>query len=230
MSAPRCSFQVWDPKTDARDRTHIMPVITPAYPSMNSAYNVSPPTLRVMLREFQRGFQVVMGIAKGQRPWSHLFDEFDFFARYAAKRACVGGAHWPPHHRHASTRCFHASFRSYLQVEVVAATPSELREWLAWCKSRVRHLAFAIDAPGKSVAEQTKNILERTERLLAEAGSDKTKILSATIWLSDVSTFDEMNAVWDAWVAPGCAPGRATVESKLAAPQFTVEIAVIAAV
>ena len=88
----------------------------------------------------------------------------------------------------------------------------------------------AIDAPGKSVAEQTKNILERTERLLAEAGSDKTKILSATIWLSDVSTFDEMNAVWDAWVAPGCAPGRATVESKLAAPQFTVEIAVIAAV
>lgn len=87
----------------------------------------------------------------------------------------------------------------------------------------------ALDAKGASVADQTKNILDRLDTLLAEAGTDKTKILSATIWLSDISTFNEMNAVWDAWVPTGHAPCRACVESKLAAPDFTVEIGVIAA-
>ena len=66
-------------------------------------------------------------------------------------------------------------------------------------------------------------------RLLGEAGSDKTKILSTTIYLADVGTFAEMNAVWDAWVPAGHAPARATVEAKLAAPAYTVEIACIAA-
>ena len=84
-------------------------------------------------------------------------------------------------------------------------------------------------AKGKSVTDQTKEILARIERLLAEAGSDKTKILSATIYLADIATFEEMNAVWDAWVASGHAPGRAAVEAKLAAPVYTVEIACIAA-
>lgn len=87
----------------------------------------------------------------------------------------------------------------------------------------------ALDAPGKSVAEQTTAILGRIDKLLAEAGTDKSKLLSATIWLVDMSKFGEMNEVWDAWVAPGAAPARATVESKLAAPQFAVEIGVIAA-
>lgn len=84
-------------------------------------------------------------------------------------------------------------------------------------------------AGGGSVAEQTKDILARIEELLAEAGSDKTKLLSATIWITDMTTFNEMNGVWDAWVAPGAAPARACVEAKLAAPQFNVEIAVVAA-
>ena len=84
-------------------------------------------------------------------------------------------------------------------------------------------------APGGSVADQTRDILASIDRLLAEAGSDKTKILSATIWLVDIGSFAEMNGVWDAWVAPGHAPARACVESKLAAPQFTVEIGIVAA-
>jgi len=84
-------------------------------------------------------------------------------------------------------------------------------------------------APGQSVAEQTRDILAAIDELLAEAGSDKSKLLSATIWLVDMNNFAEMNAVWDAWVAPGHTPGRACVEAKLAAPQYTVEIAVIAA-
>ena len=87
----------------------------------------------------------------------------------------------------------------------------------------------AQDAPGTSVAEQTKDILARIDRLLAEAGSDKSKLLSATIWLADIGTFNEMNGVWDAWIDPDNPPARACVESKLAAPQFTVEIGIVAA-
>jgi enamine deaminase RidA (YjgF/YER057c/UK114 family) len=79
------------------------------------------------------------------------------------------------------------------------------------------------------VAEQTKDILGIIDGLLAEAGTDKTKLLMVNIWLTDMSTFQEMNAVWDAWVPQGNTPARATVEAKLAAPQFKVEIAVIAA-
>ncbi len=85
------------------------------------------------------------------------------------------------------------------------------------------------EAAGKSVAEQTADILGIIDGLLAEAGTDKSKLLMVNIWLSDMSTFAEMNGVWDQWVLPGQTPGRATVEAKLAAPQFTVEIAVIAA-
>ena len=83
---------------------------------------------------------------------------------------------------------------------------------------------------GESIAKQTQNILGQIDTLLSQADTDKTKLLSATIWLSSIEHYDEMNAVWDAWVAPGNAPARACVEAKLAAPQFDVEIAVIAAV
>lgn len=87
----------------------------------------------------------------------------------------------------------------------------------------------AQNAPGASVEEQSKDILATIDKLLAEAGSDKSKILSATIWLSDIRSFNEMNAVWDAWVSPGNTPARACVEANLAATKFTVEIGVIAA-
>ncbi len=88
----------------------------------------------------------------------------------------------------------------------------------------------AQNAGGQSVAAQTTDILATIDRLLAEAGTDKSKLLSATIWLADMGTFQEMNGVWDAWVSPGNTPARATVESpRLAAPAYTVEIGVIAA-
>jgi enamine deaminase RidA (YjgF/YER057c/UK114 family) len=87
----------------------------------------------------------------------------------------------------------------------------------------------AQNAAGRSVAEQTQDVLAEIDRLLAQAGSDKSKLLTAQIWLADISTFDEMNEVWDAWVAPGDPPVRACVEAKLARPQFTVEIMVTAA-
>ncbi|HEY7544307.1 MAG TPA: RidA family protein [Blastocatellia bacterium] len=85
------------------------------------------------------------------------------------------------------------------------------------------------DDPEADVAGQTRQILAKIENLLAEAGTDKSKLISANVWLSDISTFDQMNAVWDAWVAPGQPPARATVESRLAGPQYKVEIMAIAA-
>ena len=84
-------------------------------------------------------------------------------------------------------------------------------------------------APQGSVMEQTQDILAIIDGFLKEADTDKTKLLSANIWLTDISTFAEMNAVWDAWIAPGCAPARATVEAKLAVPTLKVEIMVTAA-
>ena len=84
-------------------------------------------------------------------------------------------------------------------------------------------------AAGGSVTEQTKEILGQIDALLAEAGSDKTKILSAGVFIADIGTFAEMNAVWDGWIPAGHTPARATVESKLAAPHYTVEIGLIAA-
>jgi enamine deaminase RidA (YjgF/YER057c/UK114 family) len=82
---------------------------------------------------------------------------------------------------------------------------------------------------GKSVTEQTKEILSTIDGYLKQAGTDKSNLLSANIWLTDIATFNEMNAVWDAWVSPGNTPARATVEAKLAAPQYKVEIMVTAA-
>ena len=83
--------------------------------------------------------------------------------------------------------------------------------------------------PKADVTGQTEQILAQIDRLLGQAGTDKTRILSANIWLADMKTFAEMNKAWDAWVAKGNTPARATVEAKLAAPEYKVEIACIAA-
>jgi enamine deaminase RidA (YjgF/YER057c/UK114 family) len=81
----------------------------------------------------------------------------------------------------------------------------------------------------EGVAGQTRQVLAEIDRLLASAGSNKTRILTATIYLADIATFAEMNSVWDTWVAKEHPPARATVEAKLAAPAYKVEIQVIAA-
>lgn len=91
------------------------------------------------------------------------------------------------------------------------------------------YLAGQVGAPGTSVAAQTQEILEKIDSLLEQAGSDKTQILSATIWLASMENFAEMNAVWDAWVPEGHAPARATGESALATPEHLVEIIIVAA-
>lgn len=91
------------------------------------------------------------------------------------------------------------------------------------------YLSGQVGSPGQSVTDQTRTILSQIETLLAEAGSAKSHILSATIWLADMSDFGEMNAVWDEWVDGQHAPARATGEAKLATPDYKVEIIVVAA-
>ena len=93
---------------------------------------------------------------------------------------------------------------------------------ILWVAGQVGH-------PGASVADQTRTCLAEVDRILAAAGTDKTRILSAQIWLADIGTFGEMNAVWDTWVPLGHTPARATGEAKLAAPDYKVEVIVTAA-
>lgn len=92
------------------------------------------------------------------------------------------------------------------------------------------YLAGQVGAPGASVTEQTKAVVAEIDRLLKEAGTDKSKILQAIIWLADMKDFAEMNAVWDAWVDPANTPARATGEAALATPDYKVEIIITAAI
>ena len=87
----------------------------------------------------------------------------------------------------------------------------------------------ASNAAGESVTKQTQDVLSIIDGHLKKAGSDKSKLLTATIYLTDMNTFAEMNAVWDGWVSAGNTPARATVEAKLASPKYSVEIMVAAA-
>src|SRR5215212_1254985 len=87
----------------------------------------------------------------------------------------------------------------------------------------------ANQAAGESVTKQMQEVLSIIESHLAKAGSDKSKLLTATIYLTDMTTYAEMNAVWDGWVSSGNTPARATVEARLAAPRYNVEIMVTAA-
>ena len=89
---------------------------------------------------------------------------------------------------------------------------------------------YLADDAKADVKGQTKQILDKIDHFLKEAGTDKSKILSANIWLTDIGTWSQMNEVWDAWVSPGNTPARATVEAKLANPALKVEIMVQCAI
>lgn len=91
------------------------------------------------------------------------------------------------------------------------------------------YLAGQVGHAKDDVTGQTKTCLEQIDALLAEAGSDKTRILQAVIWLADMSDFTDMNAVWDAWVPQGHTPARACGEAKLATPDYLVEFIITAA-
>ncbi|MFZ6742392.1 RidA family protein [Undibacterium sp. JH2W] len=96
--------------------------------------------------------------------------------------------------------------------------------------NKVVYLAGQIpDDASQDIAGQTAQVLAHIDRLLTEAGSDKSRILSCQIFLSDISLIGSMNQVWDAWVAEGNSPPRATVEARLANPDWLIEVVVTAA-
>ena len=92
------------------------------------------------------------------------------------------------------------------------------------------YLAGQIGVPGESAANQTQDILTKIDALLEQSGSNRSHVLSATIWLADMADFEEMNAVWDNWIDREAPPARATGQSRLARPGCKVEIIVVAAV
>jgi enamine deaminase RidA (YjgF/YER057c/UK114 family) len=94
----------------------------------------------------------------------------------------------------------------------------------------VAYLAGQVGTAGAPIKDQTAAVLAEIDRILALCGTDKTRILTAQIWLADIATFSQMNEVWDAWVAPGHTPARWTGEARLATPDYRVEIIVTAAV
>ncbi|XP_020264940.1 nuclear poly(A) polymerase 4-like [Asparagus officinalis] len=110
-------FPVWDPRKNPRDRTHHMPIITPAYPCMNSSYNVSTSTLRVMIEQFQNGNKICEEIELNRTNWSALFEPYHFFE----------------------------SYKNYLQVDIIAADSDDLRVWKGWVESRLRQLTLKIE-------------------------------------------------------------------------------------
>jgi poly(A) polymerase len=110
-------LKVWNPKIYPKDRTHLMPIITPAYPAMNSTYNVSISTLHVLKMEFARGFQISSKIEQEELPWNALFDKCDFFVKYKA----------------------------YVQVEIIANNQEEHRKWEGWIESKLRFLILNLE-------------------------------------------------------------------------------------
>lgn len=91
---------------------------------------------------------------------------------------------------------------------------------------------YLVEVPANldaDITEQTQNLLASIDTLLAQAGSDKSKLLMVTIYLSDMGDYDGMNAVWDSWIPAGCAPARACLEARLANPKYKLEMVLTAA-
>ncbi|XVE58744.1 hypothetical protein DITRI_Ditri04bG0193500 [Diplodiscus trichospermus] len=110
-------LQVWDPRKNPKDRYHLMPIITPAYPCMNSSYNVSASTLRIMTDEFQRGSEICEAMEANEADWDTLFDPYAFFEAY----------------------------KNYLQIDISAENADDLRKWKGWVESRLRQLTLKIE-------------------------------------------------------------------------------------
>jgi len=112
-------YPVWNPKLNPRDGAHLMPIITPVFPEMNSSYNVGEPQLRILRSEFARGVEVSFAVEQGKSSWTQLFWPHDFFWRY----------------------------EHYIQIDVSGRTPDDHRRWFGWCESRLRQLVLCLEQP-----------------------------------------------------------------------------------
>ncbi|XP_038679921.1 nuclear poly(A) polymerase 1-like isoform X2 [Tripterygium wilfordii] len=110
-------LQIWDPRRNPKDRFHLMPIITPAYPCMNSSYNVSSNTLRIMKEEFRRGYEICEAMEANKAEWDTLFEPYSFFDAY----------------------------KNFLQIDICAENADDLRKWKGWVASRLRQLTLKIE-------------------------------------------------------------------------------------
>lgn len=115
----------WDPRRTFKDRQHLMPIITPAYPCMNSSYNVSTSTLRVMMEEFKRGSEICEEIEANKASWDSLSEPFAFFEAY----------------------------KNYLQIDIAAENEEDMMSWKGWVESRIRILTLKIERDTNGVLQ-----------------------------------------------------------------------------
>ncbi|XP_071685795.1 nuclear poly(A) polymerase 1-like isoform X3 [Rutidosis leptorrhynchoides] len=108
---------IWDPRRNHKDKFHLMPIITPAYPSMNSSYNVSSSTLRIMTDEFKRGHDICEAMVLNNGSWVELFEPYRFFEAY----------------------------KNYLQIDIGAENDDDMLNWKGWVKSRLRYIVLKIE-------------------------------------------------------------------------------------
>ncbi|GAB4840343.1 Nuclear poly(A) polymerase 1 [Ancistrocladus abbreviatus] len=125
MRAGSSGLYNWDPRKNHNDRQHLMPIITPAYPSMNSSYSVSKSTLRIMQGEFQRAHEVCQALETNKADWNALFESFLFFGAY----------------------------KDYLQIDIIARNADQMREWKGWVESRLRLLTLKIERDTKDMLQ-----------------------------------------------------------------------------
>lgn len=121
------------------------------------------------------------------------------------------------------------AFRKESEMSVTRLSPGP-RMSAAVVHGNTVYLAGQVSGDSDTMKGQTEQVLKKIDGLLASAGSSKSKLLSATIYITDMRLFNDMNAVWDAWVDPQNTPARATVQAQLANPKFQVEISVVAAI
>lgn len=143
-------FPIWDPRKNPRDRTHHMPIITPAYPCMNSSYNVSISTLRVMMEQFQFGNRICEVIAMYYSsscssfiliyriPLLLLFVSDLCFIQEIELNKTNWAALFEPY-------LFFEAYKNYLQVDITAADTDDLRTWKGWVESRLRQLTLKVN-------------------------------------------------------------------------------------
>eukprot|EP00927_Polykrikos_kofoidii_P084949 TRINITY_DN9106_c0_g1_i1.p1 TRINITY_DN9106_c0_g1~~TRINITY_DN9106_c0_g1_i1.p1 ORF type:complete len:676 (-),score=125.23 TRINITY_DN9106_c0_g1_i1:95-2122(-) len=125
------AFKVWNPKVHPQDRMHLMPIITPAFPSMNSTHNVSETTKRIIVEEFERGFKMVDQVQQGKSDWKDVAKTLPFFSEY----------------------------RMYLHIEIVARNAKVFARWLGWVESKLRHLVKHLEqVQGVQVRPWPQNI------------------------------------------------------------------------
>ncbi|KAJ1392043.1 polymerase, nucleotidyl transferase domain, partial [Sesbania bispinosa] len=176
---------VWDPRKHPKDRFHLMPIITPAYPCMNSTYNVTSSTLRIMLEEFQRGSEICEAMEANKADWDTLFEPYPFFEAY----------------------------KNYLQIDITAENADDLRNWKGWVESRLRQLTLK-RKQGVPVNEgEHFDIRLTVEEFKISVNSYSLRKPGMDIHVSHVKRRSIPNYIFPGGVRPSF-PSKATCENK----------------